>query len=165
MKILTLDFEGSLTTGIREIGIVYEEAMVATRYEEHTIQDDHECINALNNILGFKPDVFISHNINTEKNLIKKYLPYSRKAQEDISMEWGPWIDTTLVYRTLYTQISNFDLKSLTKTFVQKEVDILAKQFCKVNKKKHHNALYDAICTHLLFARIQNRVSMSNFIQ
>ena len=65
MKTLTLDFEGSLKTGIREIGVVYEDPKKTTIYKEITIHDDLECINALNNVLNYEPNLFISHNIDT----------------------------------------------------------------------------------------------------
>ena len=118
MKILTLDFEGSLKTGIREIGALYTVGEKMTSYQDKIIQNKEECIKALGNIVENKPDVFISHNAHIEKNLLKSYLPYNRICSNRISLEWGPWIDTTIIYRTLYPNISTYDLVFLTKTFI-----------------------------------------------
>ena len=165
MKTLTLDFEGSLKTGIREIGVVYEDQKKTTIYKEITIHDDLECINALNNVLNYEPNLFISHNIDTEKNLIKKYLPYGSNIKKNDEMKWGPWFDTAKVYRALYPQLQKYDLTFLTESFVQKTANKLAMEYCNKAKRKHHNALYDAICTHLLFNRIQKKVNLNIFIQ
>ena len=40
-------------------------------YEDKVIQNEEECIKVLTNIVDYKPDVFISHNVHVEKNLLK----------------------------------------------------------------------------------------------
>ena len=165
MKILTLDFEGSLKTGIREIGLLYTVGEKMTSYQDKIIQNKEECIKALGNIVENKPDVFISHNAHIEKNLLKSYLPYNRICSNRISLEWGPWIDTTIIYRTLYPNISTYDLVFLTKTFIKKRAEELSSIICSADKKFHHNALYDALCTYLLFERIQKKVNINEFIR
>ena len=165
MKILTLDFEGSLRTGIREIGALYTVGKKMTSYQDRIIQNKEECIKALGNIVENKPDVFISHNAHIEKNLLKSYLPYNRICSNRISLEWGPWIDTTIIYRTLYPNISTYDLVFLTKTFIKKRAEELSSIICSADKKFHHNALYDALCTYLLFERIQKKVNINEFIR
>jgi DNA polymerase III alpha subunit (gram-positive type) len=165
MKILTLDFEGSLKTGIREVGALYTIGGKMTSYQDIVIQNNEECIKALGHIVENKPDLFISHNIHIEKNLLKSYLPYNRKCSNTISLEWGPWIDTTIIYRTLYPNIATYDLSFLTKTFIKKRVEELSSIICSADKKFHHNALYDALCTFLLFERIQKIVNINEFIR
>ena len=165
MKILTLDFEGSLRTGIREIGALYTIGEKMTSYQDTLIQNNEECIKALGHIVENKPDLFISHNIHIEKNLLKSYLPYNRKCSNAISLEWGPWIDTTIIYRTLYPNIATYDLSFLTKTFIKKRVEELSSTICSADKKYHHNALYDALCTYLLFERIQKKININEFIR
>jgi DNA polymerase III alpha subunit (gram-positive type) len=165
MKILTLDFEGSLKTGIREVGALYTIGGKMTSYQDIVIQNNEECIKALGHIVENKPDLFISHNIHIEKNLLKSYLPYNRKCSNTISLEWGPWIDTTIIYRTLYPNIATYDLSFLTKTFIKKRVEELSSIICSKDKKFHHNALYDALCTFLLFERIQKIVNINEFIR
>ena len=165
MKILTLDFEGSLKTGIREIGLLYTVGEKMTSYQDKIIQNKEECIKVLGNIVENKPDVFISHNAHIEKNLLKSYLPYNRICSNRISLEWGPWIDTTIIYRTLYPNISTYDLVFLTKTFIKKRAEELSGIICSADKNFHHNALYDALCTYLLFERIQKKVNINEFIR
>ena len=91
MKILTLDFEGSLKTGIREIGALYVVSEKMTSNQDIVIQNKEECNKALSSIVENKPNLFISHNVHIEKNLLKSYLPYNRKCSNAISLEWGPW--------------------------------------------------------------------------
>lgn len=165
MKILTLDFEGSLKTGIREIGALYVVSEKMTSYQDIVIQNKEECNKALSSIVENKPNLFISHNVHIEKNLLKSYLPYNRKCSNAISLEWGPWIDTTIIYRTLYPNIATYDLGFLTETFIKKRVEELSSIICSPDKKFHHNALYDAICTYLLFERIQKKVNVNKFIR
>ena len=124
-----------------------------------------ECIKVLGNIVENNPDIFISHNIHIEKNLLKNYLPYNRTCSNGISLEWGPWIDTTILYRTLYPNISTYDLGFLTKTFIKKRAEELSSIICTADKKFHHNALYDALCTYLLFERIQKKININEFIR
>ena len=165
MNILVLDFEGSLAAGIREIGSIYAEGNEIISYEDKNIEDDQECIGILNKIVKKHPDCFISHNIHIEKNLLKKYLPYSRQKKEHLKVEWGPWLDTKNIYNALYPQLSQYNLTFLTKTFVQKKAIDLSKKYCNKDKSRHHFALYDAICTFLLFERIQSKVDLNKFIQ
>ena len=165
MNILILDFEGSLETGIREVGLIYAYGTKIMSYEDKNIEDEQECTEILRNILEKYPDCFISHNIHIEKNLLKRYLPYSRQKKDHFKVEWGPWLDTKLIYNSLYPQLSKYDLTFLTKTFVQKKANELSKKYCNKDKSKHHFALYDAICTFLLFERIQNKVNLNKFIQ
>jgi len=165
MKFLTLDFEGSLKNGVREIGAVYAEDNKIKSYEDKVIQNEEECIKVLTNIVDYKPNVFISHNVHVEKNLLKSYLPYKRFSSNSLPLEWGPWLDTKTTYRTLYPKISTYDLKFLTETFVKKSASKLSGKFCTINKRSHHNALYDALCTYLLFERIKDKVNINKFIQ
>ena len=165
MKFLTMDFEGSLKNGIREIGAVYADDSKITSYDDEIIKNEEECIKVLTNIVDYKPNIFISHNVHIEKNLLKSYLPYNRANSNNLKLEWGPWLDTTIIYRTLYPSISSYDLKFLTETFVKKSAVKLSDKFCTVNKSSHHNALYDALCTYLLFERVKEKVNINKFIQ
>ena len=79
MRCLTIDFEGSLKKGIREIGFVVENNTEKIRYGEIIIENEEHSVQVLNEVLSPKPELFISHNVHVEKNLIKKYLPYSVK--------------------------------------------------------------------------------------
>ena len=81
----------------------------------------------LNEVLSPKPELFISHNVHVEKNLIKKYLPYSVKNSNDGKVQWGPWIDTRILYKRLYPKLDKFNLEYLTQIFVFNKVSEEAK--------------------------------------
>ena len=70
MKILTLDFEGSMNNGIREIGAILSNDTKITDYFDFKIENEIECKNILQTILINDIDFIISHNIQTEKNLL-----------------------------------------------------------------------------------------------
>ena len=72
MFFLTLDFEGSLKTGIREIGAVISEGTDILGVKDLTVEGNHECIQSLNKILSSPPELFISHNVHIERNLLIK---------------------------------------------------------------------------------------------
>lgn len=164
MIILTLDFEGSLKNGIREIGAItsINEKIIGT--EEKVISKNQTCTNILIGMLRDRPQLFASHNVQTEKNLLKKYLPYSKENKQSKNILWGPWIDTMEVYKILYPQIDQYDLSYLTNLFVKKESLKIGPQYCKEGKISHHNALYDALCTFLLLRRIIGKVNIRPFI-
>ena len=164
MIILTLDFEGSLKTGIREIGAVISEGTAILAFEDRTIEGNDECIQSLNRILSSPPELFISHNVHIERNLLKKYLPYRKCTSNFTGLEWGPWLDTKQMYKVLYPQINQYGLQYLTNLFVKKESEQVCEKYCMKEKMSHHNALYDAICTFLLFKRVAEKVNIGKFI-
>lgn len=164
MVILTLDFEGSLKTGVKEIGAVISNGTEILNFVDHVVEENYECTLLLNEILESVPELFISHNVHIEKNLLKKYLPYNKSKNKLMNINWGPWLDTKEMYKVLYPQIEQYGLEYLTSLFVKKESNEVCKVQCKTNKMSHHNALYDAICTFLLFKRVFKKVNIQNFI-
>ena len=164
MFFLTLDFEGSLKTGIREIGAIKSQGVDILGFEDLTVEGNRECIQSLNKILSSPPELFISHNVHIEKNLLKKYLPYRKCTSRLAELEWGPWLDTKEMYKILYPQIKQYGLQYLTNLFVKKESVQVCKKYCVNEKMNHHNALYDAICTFLLFKRVLEKVNIKEFI-
>ena len=48
---------------------------------------------------------------------------------------------------------------------IKDEIKILSTKYCGKGKGKHHNALYDAICTYLLIKRLYDKIDFSCFIQ
>ena len=71
-KIITLDFEGSMNNGIREIGAILSNGTKITNHFDYNVKNEIECRNKLQNILSNNIDFIVSHNIPTEKNLLKK---------------------------------------------------------------------------------------------
>jgi len=164
MIILTLDFEGSLKNGIREIGAITSKDEKIIRVEEKVINENQSCTNTLINMLRDRPQLFASHNVQTEKNLLKKYLPYSNENKQSKNILWGPWLDTMEVYKILYPQIDQYDLPYLTKLFIKEKSLEFGTKHCKKGKISHHNALFDAICSFLLLRRIIRKVNIRPFI-
>lgn len=165
MKILTLDFEGSINNGIREIGAILSNDTQIINFHDFDIEDEIDCKNMLQSIISSDVDFIISHNIQTEKNLLKMYLPFPHKKNRFGEFEWGPWLDTRKVYSFLYPNIKNYELTNLTELFIKNESVLLTEKYCKVRKAKQHHALFDAICAFLLYKRVYNLVNLSSFIQ
>lgn len=165
MKILTLDFEGSINNGIREIGAILSNDTQIINFHDFDIEDEIDCKNMLQSIISSDVDFIISHNIQTEKNLLKMYLPFPPKKNRFGEFEWGPWLDTRKVYSFLYPNIKNYELTNLTELFIKNESVLLTEKYCKVRKAKQHHALFDAICAFLLYKRVYNLVNLSSFIQ
>ena len=101
MQILTLEFEGSLSNGIREVGLIKSENSNIVSLAEQTIRNEIECIEFFKTVFEKTPDFIISHNVPTEKNLLKKYLPYNNTTKSNHRVEWGPWLDTKEMYKSL----------------------------------------------------------------
>ena len=165
MRILTLDFEGSTNNGIREIGAILSNGTKIIDFFDFNIRNENECKNKLQYLLSNDIDLIISHNIQTEKNLLKKYLPFPTKINRFGKFEWGPWLDTKIVYNSLYPKLKNYELKNLKELFIKSESILITKKYCKTQKTKQHHALFDAICAFLLFKRIYNLIDIKNFIQ
>ena len=165
MKILTLDFEGSINNGRREIGAILSNDTQIINFHDFDIEDEIDCKNMLQSIISSDVDFIISHNIQTEKNLLKMYLPFPPKKNRFGEFEWGPWLDTRKVYSFLYPNIKNYELTNLTELFIKNESVLLTEKYCKVRKAKQHHALFDAICAFLLYKRVYNLVNLSSFIQ
>lgn len=165
MKILTLDFEGSMNNGIREIGAILSNDTKITNHFDYNVKNEVECKNKLQNILSNNIDFIVSHNIPTEKNLLKKYLPFPKKENRFGKFEWGPWFDTRKVYNSLYPDLKNYELKNLREIFIKSESILLTERYCNVQKTKQHHALFDAICAFLLFKRIFSLININKFIQ
>ena len=160
-----MDFEGSLSNGIREIGLIKSENSTIVSLTEQTIRNENECIEFFKAVFKKIPDFIISHNVPTERNLLKKYLPYSNATGTNRGMEWGPWLDTKEMYKILYPQLEKYGLEHLTNIFTKEESSLLAKRHCRKNKRTPHNALYDTICAFLLYKRLANVVNIKQFIR
>jgi len=131
MQILAMDFEGSLSNGIREIGLIKSENSTIVSLTEQTIRNENECIEFFKAVFKKIPDFIISHNVPTERNLLKKYLPYSNATGTNRGMEWGPWLDTKEMYKILYPQLEEYGLEHLTNIFTKEESSLLAKRHCR----------------------------------
>ena len=59
MQILAMDFEGSLSNGIREIGLIKSENSTIVSLTEQTIRNENECIEFFKAVFKKIPDFII----------------------------------------------------------------------------------------------------------
>ena len=73
-------------------------------------------------------------------------------------------VDTKKLYSTLYPKIKNYELKNLVNVFFEKNIMELSSKYCSPSKNNFHNALYDALCTFLLYNRLSEKITLGKFI-
>lgn len=160
-KILYIDFEGSLSKGIREIGYLITEDEQITYSEEET---GLKALQILQKLQIKNYSFIVAHNSHVEKNLIKKYFPYE-VDQITKKIRKHNWLDTLKVYRKLYPRLKKYDLRFLVETFVdEKELKEEVGKRCKNDKHQFHNPLFDAICVYLLTKRLKNTINLEQFL-
>lgn len=101
-----------------------------------------------------------AHHASTEDRLLRLVWPappfspdFARGAGEVAS--WGPWLDTRVLYQSLYPGLSSYQLQQLVSTFqLQDELDTLAVTHCPPKRRRYHCALYDALAAALLLLRL-----------
>ena len=158
-----IDFEGK-NENIRELSFLIVKRGIIDTVKEFVEPDskmiEHE-INALSDI-GF--DALVSHNAHVENNFLNNISPYQIK--ESKIQKWGPWIDTYKVYKQLYPNLKNYDLKSLTEKFVnQDSLNGLSEKYCSEHNAKYHFATFDCICTYLLLQRLEGKIKLQMFLR
>ena len=116
MKVLTLDFEGSLKKGIREIGGVLSEKSKITEVYDIKTDNEIEIKKCLIEILSNDIEFIVSHNIHRKESR-KKIFTVSEKKNVLGTFDWGPWLDTKKLYTALYPKIKNYELKNLVNIF------------------------------------------------
>jgi DNA polymerase III epsilon subunit-like protein len=177
-----LDFEGSLSSGILEFGVVTlhngEITALGTRLCRPTgrIRREDTAVHGLDqstlNAAARFADEFdyfaglratgplAAHFAGAENSLIKSVWPYGRAAPDfaradETTREWGPWIDTGALYRQFYPQLSNYGLAELISACgLQPELDGKAALHCPVERRRYHAAPYDALAGALLLAAL-----------
>ena len=160
-KILYIDFEGSLSKGIREIGYLITEDEQITYSEEET---GLKALQILQKLQIKNYSFIVAHNSHVEKNLIKKYFPYE-VDQITKKIRKHNWLDTLKVYRKLYPGLKKYDLRFLVETFVdEKELKNEVGKRCQNDKHQFHNPLFDAICVYLLTKRLKNTINLEHFL-
>lgn len=160
-----IDFEGSLKTGIQQAAII--------DFSDFCIFDSKEYLNIDGNFKDWiikntnqnQIEIFVAHNIQIEKNIINKYIPYKSSINENhTTLKWGPWVDTLLIYKALYPNINSYKLNNLGRLFLnQVKIKTLAKKLCKRTKVRSHQSMYDAVLTFLLLERLKNKIDISLF--
>ncbi len=105
--------------------------------------------------------VFCAHNASVEDSLLRSVWPCPGISRdffdlgEAAKLTWGPWLDTIWVYRRVYPDLESYHLETLIGLFgLQAKLDELAEVDCPAGRRQYHSALYDAIASALLLARI-----------
>lgn len=176
-----VDFEGSLSSGILEFGVVTlcRAGITATRTRlcrpTGQIRSEDTAVHGLDqstlNAAAPFADEFdyfaglrttgplTAHFSGAENSLIKSVWPYGRAAPDFArpganSQEWGPWIDTGALYRQFYPRLASYGLAELIAAGgLQAELEAQAMRHCPAARRHYHAALYDALaCAVLLLS-------------
>lgn len=177
-----VDFEGSLSSGILEYGVVTVQGGQVTgvqtrlcrptggiRFKDaavHGLQtealadrapfaEEFELFSRLR-----ETGPLAAHFAGAENSLLKAVWPYARQAPDfarpgQHTMEWGPWIDTGAIYRQIYPQLISLRLAdAVTDCALQAELDALAAVHCPAERRHYHAAPYDALGGALLLVSL-----------
>ena len=160
-KGIVLDFEGSIKDGFKEVGYIIINNFEIIYVNELTKVNSKRA-GTLLDFLGEPYDFFVAHHHKTEKNLIKKEMPYTNLNK---SGEWGPWLDTEILYKKLYPQLKNYKLNFLVNEFLdlEKIKKNLALHSPNSNPEFHH-PLFDAMCSFYLAKRLLRVINLKAFI-
>lgn len=177
-----IDFEGSRQSGIVEYGVatLVGRSITATYTRicapVGTISDLDRAQHGINETMANACEPFdrewslfsklrdagpfCAHNVAVEAGLIATVWPWPKScpnfAEPEIeAADWGPWLDTLRLYRRIYPGLESYGLEALVQTFdLQEELDRQAHLFCPANRRRYHCALYDAMASALLLARL-----------
>jgi DNA polymerase-3 subunit epsilon len=180
-----IDFEGNLTSGILEYGIVTLQAGEIARVETRLcravgrIRSSDTALHGLaeRDVEGTMPfaeefERFAqlretgplgAHFAQAENALIKSVWPYPRTSP-DFSRpgysggDWGPWIDTGRLYLHAFPTLKSGQLSELVELFrLSSQLKVLADAHCPEGRRQFHAALYDTLAAALLFLDLAKR--------
>jgi DNA polymerase-3 subunit epsilon len=181
-----IDFEGNLTSGILEYGIVTLQAgrivQTGTRLcgARGAIRSTDTALHGISEADVSRRPPFSeefeqfarlretgplgAHYAHAENSLIKSVWPYPRTSP-DFSrpgsaqvVEWGPWIDTGRLYTQLFPTLASGRLEELVTLFqLQAALDATAAEHCPAGRRGYHAALYDALAAALLLLSLGQR--------
>lgn len=177
-----IDFEGSVSSGILEFGVVSmrdgEVLETATRtcratgrvrtedvkvhgLDESALAAEAPFADDYERFAGWRATgPFAAHFVQAENSMIKSVWPYARKSADfarpdSTTNEWGPWIDTGRLFPQFYPSLSSAKLGDLVAAFqLQSELDEVAAKHCPPDRCHYHAALYDALAGALLLRRL-----------
>lgn len=102
-----------------------------------------------------------AHHAVVENNLLKSVWPYPpfspdfRHSGKSIA-DWGPWIDTRILYSLFFPQMESHKLSDLLKTFkLEEQLQELAGKHCPSRRKNYHCALFDALGAAVLLLNLE----------
>ncbi len=177
-----VDFEGSLTSGVLEYGMVTVRGGAITAIHTRlcrprgAIRAADTAIHGLSSgalaecapladdwefFAGWRETgPLAAHFAGVENALIKSVWPYPRPSPDFARpgatvAEWGPWIDTGRLYPQLRPMAAAAGLAELVAAHgLQDELDQLAASHCPPERRRYHAAPYDALAGALLLAAL-----------
>ena len=177
-----VDFEGSVSSGILEYGVVSLRAGMivdtATRLCRATgrVRAEDAAVHgieadAVADALPFAEEwerfsvlretgPLAAHFASAENTMLKSVWAYPRSSPDwlrpgELATDWGPWIDTGRLYPQLYDGIESARLEELVGCMgLQNELDRVALQVCPPTRCRYHAALYDALAGALLLRQL-----------
>jgi DNA polymerase-3 subunit epsilon len=184
-----IDFEGNLTSGILEYGVVtVRKGQIVSSQTRlcgsvGRIRAADTAIHGIDDrlVAALEPfaadfDFFAqlretgplaAHYAHAENTLIKASWPYPRTSPDfsrpgGTVTEWGPWIDTGRLYTQLFPTLPSGKLEELLTTFqLTQRLTTLAAEHCPVGRRCYHAALYDALAAALLLLALGERPDFS----
>jgi DNA polymerase-3 subunit epsilon len=177
-----IDFEGSLTSGILEYGVVTVVGgrIVATQTRlcraTGRVRPEDAAVHGLreDDLAAYAPfandwEVFATlrgrgplaaHYAGVENSLLKSAWPYPRMSPDfarpgEQVAEWGPWLDTARLMAQVFPRLPSGKLENLIADCgLQIELDALAAAHCPPERRRYHAALYDALAGACLLTRL-----------
>ena len=103
-----------------------------------------------------------------EHSLIKSVWPYPPFCQDFINRnrklaEWGPWIDTCVLYAALFPDLPSYRLRDLVSRFhLTPDMQQLSGDYCPEGRGKYHCALFDALSSACLLINLSRFPGFEN---
>jgi DNA polymerase III epsilon subunit-like protein len=74
---------------------------------------------------------------------------------DELVSTWGKWIDTMVLYKLFFKNISDYSLENLIDEFeLTSKLLTVASNFCPMHKLGYHSAIFDALATCLLLKNL-----------
>jgi DNA polymerase-3 subunit epsilon len=180
-----VDFEGNVSSGILEFGVVtlsggeIVATATATCRPTGRVRAEDTAVHGLSGGSLSGAPLFsgeferfaklresgplASHFAGAENSLIKSVWPYPRKSPDfgRGELDWGPWVDTGRLYPQFYRGLQSAKLEELVANFgLREKLEGLAREFCPEGRRQYHAALYDALGGGLLLARLAEEAEL-----
>lgn len=98
---------------------------------------------------------FAAHHASVEERLLKRTWPYPTLGEGERRPGWGPWVDTRVLYHSIFPDLQSHKLASLIDVFgLQSRLECLARAHCPPRRSRYHCALYDALASALLILHL-----------
>lgn len=187
-----LDFEGSPGSGVVEYGWVrlsgggISEARTERCQPTGPIRGADYAVHRLGaeQLSGARPfsthyeafvglrreGVFAAHNRHAEFNFLKQTWAIPPRVPDPLQpgnclQEWGPWVDTLAIYRSLYVGLESYALMDLVEVFkLSGRLTEEAERHCPPERRRSHCALYDALAAALLLLRLEDEAPLKDRI-